>query len=406
MNLNPAILIVVALPLASAGCGTAPGVDDPKGAPPCDGPSTCGGDPVPESVCLQQLAKGQLVDGCGVFVNHPFFGGDDANPGTKDRPVRSLQRGIELARTGRGRVFATSDGFEESITLPSGVDIYGGFNVVDWEPLKDTPRPSQGMSKVLPSVGQIALIVEPAHAGDTGAADGVSIIDHMFFSSQMHVGMIVRSGTAVEIVGSWIESDYGLGGHDGDKSPGRAVSGPDGQVGGDACSAATVPGGVRAVNSCEGGIPRAGGKGGDGLADGAGDGEDGEPVPEPNPQHEGLEDLATGQTGIVTAAPPGKAACGAPRRCGEGPRAARRDRMARRRGRRRRPGDAGPRRRRGRRASRWARGVRRGHQGHQGRRRRRLRRRGRLRGAGRPRGRERAAEHRDRGAPREGDGAR
>ncbi|WP_437573868.1 hypothetical protein [Sorangium sp. So ce887] len=288
MNLNSAILLVIALPLASAGCGTAPGVDDPSGAPPCDGPSTCGGDPVPESVCLEQLAKGRLVDGCGVFVNHPFFGGDDANPGTKDRPVRSLQRGIELARTGRGRVFAASDGFEESITLPSGVDIYGGFNVVDWEPLRETPLPAQGMSKVdPPSAGQIALIVEPARAGDTGAADGVSIIDHMSFRSQMHVGMIVRSGTAVEIVGSWIEADPGRRGRDGEKWPGRAAEGPDGQYGGDACSAATVPGGAPPVNSCEGGIPSAGGKGGDGLAGGAGDGEDGEPVPEPNPQHEG-----------------------------------------------------------------------------------------------------------------------
>ncbi|WP_437576869.1 hypothetical protein [Sorangium sp. So ce887] len=288
MNLNSAILLVLALPLASTGCGTAPGVDDPNGAPPCNGPSTCVGDPIPESVCLEQLAKSQVVDGCGVFVNHPVLGGDDANPGTKDRPVRSIQRGIELARTGRGRVFVTNDGFEESITLPSGVDIYGGFNVVDWERLEETPRPAQGMGKVGPPlIGQIALIVEPARAGDTGAADGVSIIDHMFIRSSTHVGMIVRSGTAVEIIESWITADPGFGGHDGEKWPGRAASGPDGQYGGDACSAATVPGGVPAVNSCEGGLPSIGGKGGDGLADGAGDGEDGEPVPQPNPHHDG-----------------------------------------------------------------------------------------------------------------------
>ncbi|WP_437477219.1 hypothetical protein WME75_27840 [Sorangium sp. So ce1014] len=288
MNLNSALLLVVALPLASAGCGTTPGVDDPNGAPPCDGASTCGGDPIPESVCLEHLARAQVLDGCGVFVNHPFFGGDDANPGTKDRPVRSLQRGIELARTGRGRVFATSDGFEESITLPSGVDIYGGFDFLEWERVKEIQTPVQGMSTLdPPSFGQVALIVEPARAGDTGAADGVSIIDHVGLRSTAHVGMIVRSGTAVEIIGSRIEAAYGLGGHDGDRWPGRAAEGPDGQYGGDACSAATVPGGARAVNSCEGGIPSAGGKGGDGLAGGAGDGEDGEPVPEPNPQHEG-----------------------------------------------------------------------------------------------------------------------
>ncbi|WP_236644580.1 DUF1565 domain-containing protein [Sorangium cellulosum] len=212
MNLNHTILLVFALPLASAGCGTAPGVDDPNGAPPCDDPSTCADDPIPESVCLEQLARGQVINGCGVFVNHPFFGGDDANPGTKDRPVRSIQRGIELTRTGRGRVFVTNDGFEESITLPSGVDIYGGFDVVGWERLEETPLPVQGMAKVdPPSVGQIALIVEPARAGDTGAADGVSIIDHVRLRSSTHVGIIVQSGAAVEITGSWIEADYGGG---------------------------------------------------------------------------------------------------------------------------------------------------------------------------------------------------
>ncbi|XXT19244.1 hypothetical protein WME94_54370 [Sorangium sp. So ce429] len=314
MNLNSAILLVVALPLASAGCGTAPGVEDPNGAPPCDGRSTCEGDPIPESVCLEHLANGQAVDGCGVFVHNPFFGGDDANPGTKDRPVRSLQRGIELARTGRGRVFATNDGFEESLTLPSGVDIYGGFDMLEWGRLEKTPLPSQGMSKLdPPSVGQIAMIVEPARAGDTGAADGISIIDHVRLRSSTHVGIIVRSGTAVEIIGSIVTASYGGGGRDGEKWPDRAASGPDGQYGGDACSAATVPGGAPAVNSCEGGIPSVGGKGGDGLADGAGDGEDGEPVPEPNPNLAGdggrgnragggCDSGATGESGMWGAA--------------------------------------------------------------------------------------------------------
>jgi hypothetical protein len=72
------------------------------------------------------------MDGCGVFVNHDVLGGDDANPGTKDRPVVSLPRAIELARTGRGRVFLTGNTYPETITLPSGVDIYGGFDLLEW----------------------------------------------------------------------------------------------------------------------------------------------------------------------------------------------------------------------------------------------------------------------------------
>ncbi|WP_437953406.1 hypothetical protein WME98_24055 [Sorangium sp. So ce296] len=287
MRLSSAILLVSLLPLAAAGCGTTPGVNDPDGAPPCGSPSTCAGDPIPESVCLEHLAAGRAMDGCGVFVNDPVLGGDDANPGTKDRPVTTLPHAIELARTGRGRVFLTRNAFVESITLPSGVDLHGGFNFLEWERPPEISDPVYGTAKIVGPVGDIPLTIEPAREGDTGAADGVSIIDHMYVRSPTHIGIIVRSGAAVEIIGSTIEAYSGPGGRDGEKWPGRAASGPDGQYGGDACSAATVPGGLRAVNSCEGGLPSVGGKGGDGLADGAGDGEDGEPVPEPNPNHNG-----------------------------------------------------------------------------------------------------------------------
>ncbi|WP_437338476.1 hypothetical protein [Sorangium sp. So ce394] len=279
MRLNSAILLVFLLPLAAAGCGTAPGVNDPDGAPPCGGPSTCAGDPIPESVCLEHLAAGRAMDGCGVFVNDPVLGGDDANPGTKDRPVTSLPRAIELARTGRGRVFLTRNAFVEPTMLPSGVDIHGGFDFLEWERQRAPEDPVYAMAKLTAPVGHIPLTLEPARAGDTGAADGVSIIDHVFVRSATHIGMLVRSGAAVEIIGSWIEAGYGLGGGDGEKWPwpNQAARGPDGQYGGDACSAATVPGGARAVNSCEGGIPSIGGRGGDGLPDGASDGEDGQP---------------------------------------------------------------------------------------------------------------------------------
>ncbi|WP_437648377.1 hypothetical protein [Sorangium sp. So ce362] len=280
MRRNSAILLFFVLPLAVTGCGTAPGVNDPDGAPPCGDPSSCTGDAVPESVCLEHLATAQVIDGCGVFVNGPFFGGDDANPGTKDRPVRSIQRGIELARTGRGRVFVTSDGFDESVTLPSGVDIFGGFQPLGWE------RLAGDTTKIGPRSGaRIALTVEPARASDTGAADGVSTIDHVTTSSTAPIGILVRSNTAVEIARSEIRATYGWAGRAGEEWPGMnvAATGPDGLYGGDACSAATVPGGPAVVSPCDGGTPSIGGKGGDGLANGAGDGDDGQPITTSDP---------------------------------------------------------------------------------------------------------------------------
>jgi hypothetical protein len=62
-----------------------------------------------------------------VFAGGLIVSGDDSNPGTKDKPMRSLRRAIELARTGRGHVFACNDTFEGAIMLPSGVDLLGRF---------------------------------------------------------------------------------------------------------------------------------------------------------------------------------------------------------------------------------------------------------------------------------------
>ncbi|AUX33610.1 uncharacterized protein SOCE836_057710 [Sorangium cellulosum] len=96
-------------------------------------------------------------------------------------------------------------------------------------------------------------------------------------------------------------------GHDPPRHPGQAAAAVDGRWGrherwpglnhapdgahgiysGDACSGAIIAGGPAVVNPCEGGIPSAFGKGGDGLADGAADGEAGEPVPAPDLGHDG-----------------------------------------------------------------------------------------------------------------------
>ncbi|WP_437574197.1 hypothetical protein [Sorangium sp. So ce887] len=47
----------------------------------------------------------------------------------------------------------------------------------------------------------------------------------------------------------------------------------------------TAQGGPAVVNPCGGGLPSVGGKGGDGLPDGAEDGRDGETTPTPNPSN-------------------------------------------------------------------------------------------------------------------------
>lgn len=271
---TPVLLLVV------AGCGTAPGPKEPGGAE-CDGGSPCRDEPPSEAFCLERLAADVWEDGCGVFVGGLWGSGDDANPGTtKDKPVRTLQRGIEIARTWRGRVFACADGFFGPVTLPSGVDIIGGFGCVSWERQPDTLTILQksGDSKAI-------MTVVPASDEDTGAADGVSTIIDLRMWATSPYGMLVQSNTAVELIRSEVHSAGGGAGQDGERLPGRnrAADGPHGMYGGDACSGATVPGGAAVVNPCEGGMPSVGGKGGDGLPDGAGDGDDGQPTATSDP---------------------------------------------------------------------------------------------------------------------------
>ncbi|WP_438026372.1 hypothetical protein [Sorangium sp. So ce233] len=282
-NATPTALFLVILPLAT-GCGTTSGVTD-AGAAPCDATSPCQSDAPPESVCLEHLAAGILDDGCGVFVAGWAGGGDDANPGTKAKPVFSVQRAVDLARTARGRVILCNDGFVANVRLPSGVDLLGGFNCRPWgsdHPIKVSTL--QAKSDTGPIV-----TVEPASIDDTGAADGISTIADIFIRASGPIAVLVQSGTAVEILRNEISADIGGAGHDGEEWPGlsRAVDGAHGIYGGDACSAATVAGGPAVVNPCDGGIQSVGGKGGDGLPSGAEDGGDGEPVATPEPSNRG-----------------------------------------------------------------------------------------------------------------------
>ncbi|KYF82707.1 hypothetical protein BE11_25175 [Sorangium cellulosum] len=276
MRKSTAATLVLLLSPWAAGCGTAPGVNDP-GATPCEGAS-CEDEPPPESVCVEHVAADILDDGCGVFLAGNVGGGDDRNPGTKAKPVYTVARAIELARAGRGRVFLCNEGFiVEEIRVPSGVDLRGGFNCWRWvrDPL--LPRTQFTHDRVFGPM----VVVEPAGPEDSGAADGVSTLADLYVRSAGDVGVLVQSSTAVEILRSEISARVGLGGVDGKQWPSHPPDGPDGMFGGDACSAAVVAGGPAVVNQCENGVTSIGGKGGDGMPDSAEDGGDGEPADAP-----------------------------------------------------------------------------------------------------------------------------
>ncbi|WP_437993572.1 hypothetical protein [Sorangium sp. So ce145] len=284
MNQRTLMGATVLLALASAGCGT---------AGRCDGGAWCGGAAPAEADCIEALAAHRAVDGCGVFADSLAEGGN----GTMASPVDSLARAIELARAGRRRVFACNQAnFWESVTLPSGIDIHGGFDCDDgWRYEGDALRTRIWNAH---DVGDPHTIV-PNEGERQGLDDGVTTLTDMNFQlfgsmppGQTAIGMRVASNAVVELVRSHIivaEGGAGLPG-DGFRTDARerARDGADGNPGGDACSADTVPGGAPVTTVCEDGSESTGGKGGDGRADRGEAGSDGTPLPEPNPRSAGL----------------------------------------------------------------------------------------------------------------------
>ncbi|WP_434041351.1 MULTISPECIES: hypothetical protein [Sorangium] len=273
MRKTTAATFVLLLSPWATGCGTVPDVLD-AGVAPCEGTS-CEDEPPPESVCVEHVAADILDDGCGVFVAAEYGGGDDKNPGTKAKPVFTVERGVELARTGRGRVFICNDGFRvRDVRVPSGVDLLGGFDCRKWIRSDLPKRSSFFHERVLSPM----VIVEPAGPEDRGAADGVSTLADLYIQSWTPVGVLIQSSTVVEILRSEISARGGNGGIPGEQWPTKQPDAADGMFGGDACSAAVVAGGPAVVNRCENGLTSVGGKGGDGLPDSAEDGGDGEPA--------------------------------------------------------------------------------------------------------------------------------
>ena len=58
--------------------------------------------------------------------------GDDANPGTRAAPKRTVQAGINAAASGRLAVYIASGTYVDTLTLAAGVSLYGGYRATDW----------------------------------------------------------------------------------------------------------------------------------------------------------------------------------------------------------------------------------------------------------------------------------
>ncbi|WP_437592887.1 hypothetical protein [Sorangium sp. So ce1000] len=231
-------------------------------------------------------------------------GGDDKNLGTKDAPVKTLQHAIGLASSGRDsdeaatrRVYACGGVFEEAISLPQGVDLWGGRLCAggDWSyggPLDE----QNALTVIAPPVGIPVRVLggdDAVIAGDdtTSVIFGVRAVaaDASARDHKSSIAMILEHGARAIVQASVILAGNGKDGEPGEDAQSfRASPGVVGSDGVDACTANRASGALPVVTVCDDGIESTGGEGGDGGLETGGDGTSGLPEPVGTPNNRGL----------------------------------------------------------------------------------------------------------------------
>ncbi|CAN96255.1 PE_PGRS family protein [Sorangium cellulosum So ce56] len=289
----------------------------------------CAPDPEPPpDPCEGEPGTAPALDECGVFVS--ASSGNDRHPGTKDAPVKTLQHAIGLAAHGRShgeeptrRVYACGGEFAEKITLPSGVDVWGGrlCDGGDWSYEGSFGGPDH--PTIIAPPGGIPLRILGEEGTALAADDTTSVIagvrvvaaDASAPDHKSSIAVILSTGARAIVQNSVIVAGNGKDGEPGKDAPSfRANAGLLGNDGTNACTADSPTGALAVVTVCDDGIESTGGDGGDGGLESGGDGAPGQPRPAENPEGNGL-----GGTGA------GSARCGDGENGMDGPDAGRAD---------------------------------------------------------------------------------
>ena len=262
-----ALLFVGVVVPGAVGCG--PGESSSTDGTGGGGGDGGGGGPV----CPEDPAEGPVPEECGIWVSASL--GNDGNAGTQAEPVASLMRAIELANDGPERVYACGETWSETLVVPFGVSLYGGFDCeANWAYLGEPKR------MMVTSPGPIAI----TWVADEPEGKPSMLVDFYVEASDAvepgasSIGVFVRDVRPLTILRGEVVAGNGADGADGepgDVNP-PTKSGTPGTDGADACSAAVSAGGSSMELNCPGSAPNPyGGKGGDAGSATAEDGQAG-----------------------------------------------------------------------------------------------------------------------------------
>jgi hypothetical protein len=230
--------------------------------------TTSSGTSIVDPSCIPSEATGTVENTCGIFASSS--GGDDTNPGTKELPVKTIGKAIELASAGRGVVYGCAEDFQESVDLTSSVHIYGGLDCANgWAYIGDTQK-----TKLTALPDAIPLKIE------SGISATIQDL-HVLAAAAMAPGgssiAVIADGATAKFLGSSLEAADGKAGPDGVPFTAVAAAGENGVAGGIACSGSQVPGPEGPANTC-GSILSLGGTGGPGNVNSSTAGLDGSPM--------------------------------------------------------------------------------------------------------------------------------
>lgn len=189
---------------------------------------------------------------CGIFVGGAL--GLDENPGTKEAPVATLARAIEMA-TETGRIYACAQDFPEAIGVPANTEIYGGLDCASFAPVAGMKTNIVPAADLVPVtlLGGVGVRIQGvlARAADAATPGGSSI------------AMVAREGAAAVLVDSELHAGAGAVGAPGVNESTRATDGEEGNPGEVGCmTPSSVLGGPAKVNAeCPASIGGPGGSG-------------------------------------------------------------------------------------------------------------------------------------------------
>jgi hypothetical protein len=87
------------------------------------------------------------IDGNAASAVFVSPGGFDDAPGTREEPVQSVERGIELASERGGQVYVCNGTYRENVVISAPVSVYGGYDCTrGWKRTKDRAVIEPGVS--------------------------------------------------------------------------------------------------------------------------------------------------------------------------------------------------------------------------------------------------------------------